>query len=187
MTEMSRTHSYRTVVTWTGNQGTGTSGYHDYERAHEVSAQTASTPPPATPTAEAGGPGAGRSDTPGPATIAGSSDPAFRGDPARWNPEQLLVASLAQCHLLWYLHLCAVAGVVVTGYVDRAEGTMVEDGHTGRFTEVVLRPEVTVTDPAMVDQALALHDAAHRACYIANSVRFPVRHEPTILVHDRGM
>jgi organic hydroperoxide reductase OsmC/OhrA len=152
---MARTHRYDIVVTWTGDRGTGTSGYRHYERAHEVTAD-------------------------GPAMILGSSDPAFRGDPSRWNPEQLLVAALSQCHMLGYLHLCADAGVVVTGYVDHAHGTMTETGEGGRFTEVVLRPEVSVASPTMVDVAMALHAAAHRACFIASSVNFPVRHEPRV-------
>jgi organic hydroperoxide reductase OsmC/OhrA len=155
---MARVHTYDTVVTWTGNRGTGTSGYRDYDRAHEVAAE-------------------------GRTVIAGSSDPSFRGDPARWNPEQLLVASLSQCHMLWYLHLCADAGVVVTGYVDHARGTMAETGEGGRFTEVVLRPQVSVASPTMVDAAMDLHAAAHRACFIANSVNFPVRHE----LHGRSV
>jgi organic hydroperoxide reductase OsmC/OhrA len=142
-------------VTWTGNRGTGTSGYRDYARDHEVAAD-------------------------GREPIAGSSDPAFRGDPSRWNPEQLLVASLSQCHMLWYLHFCADAGVVVTDYADRASGTMAEGGHGGQFTEVVLRPAVTVSSPNMVEAATRLHADAHRACFIANSVNFPVRHDPTI-------
>jgi organic hydroperoxide reductase OsmC/OhrA len=152
---VARLHTYDTVVTWTGNRGTGTSGYRDYGRDHEVAAE-------------------------GRPTIAGSSDPTFRGDPTRWNPEQLLVASLSQCHLLWYLHLCADAGVVVTDYVDHAHGTMAETGDGGRFTEVVLRPQITVAEPAMVERAMSLHEAAHRACFIANSVNFPVRHEPNV-------
>jgi organic hydroperoxide reductase OsmC/OhrA len=151
-----REHVYETVVTWTGNRGTGTSSYRDYGREHVVAAE-------------------------GPAAIAGSSDPAFRGDPARWNPEQLLVASLSQCHLLWYLHLCAVSGVVVTGYVDRPRGTLLDSGDGGRFTEVVLRPQVTVAGLEQVPKAIALHADAHRSCFIAASVNFPVRHEPTVL------
>src|SRR5688572_22006449 len=111
-----RTHTYTTLVTWTGNLGTGTSGYRDYDRAHDVAA-------------------------PGRAVVLGSSDPMFRGDPTRWNPELLLVASLSQCHMLWYLHLAAEAGVVVTDYVDEAVGTMTERaGGAGHFTEVTLRP-----------------------------------------------
>ena len=153
---MTKLHTYDTRVTWTGNLGTGTSGYRDYGRAHEVSAD-------------------------GPPAIPGSSDPAFRGDPTRWNPEQLLVASLAQCHLLWYLHLCSTSGVVVVSYTDDAIGTMVETATGGRFTSVVLRPAVEVASPEMVEKALALHKEAHRACFIANSVSFPVTHEPTVV------
>jgi Predicted redox protein, regulator of disulfide bond formation len=149
-----RIHTYETTVTWTGNRGTGTSGYRDYDRSCDIAA-------------------------PGRPVIAASSDPLFRGDPTRWNPEQLLVASLSQCHLLWFLHLAADAGVVVTSYVDEAVGTMAEQaGGAGRFTEVVLRPRVTVADPAMIPAVAALHDRAHELCFIAQSVNFPVRHEP---------
>jgi organic hydroperoxide reductase OsmC/OhrA len=155
---MSRTHEYTAEVRWTGNRGTGTSGYRDYDRAHDVSAG-------------------------GKPTIAGSSDPSFRGDPARWNPEELLVASLSQCHMLWFLHLAAVAKVVVTGYVDRPEGTMIEhDDGAGEFTRVVLRPEVTVADRSMRDRSHELHDQAAAKCYVARSVKFPVIHQPTVHV-----
>lgn len=153
-----RTHTYDVTVTWTGNTGTGTSSYRDYERAHDV---TADGLPP----------------------IAGSADPAFRGDPSRWNPEQELVAALSQCHMLWYLHLCAVGGVVVTSYTDDAQGTMTESGG-GRFTEVVLRPKITVTDAAMLDKAASLHSEANAKCFIANSMNFPVLHEPEITVQS---
>ena len=155
---VSRTHTYDLMVTWTGNRGTGTSGYRDYDRDHDVAVE-------------------------GRAAIAGSSDPAFRGDPTRWSPEQLLVASLSQCHLLWYLHLAAVAGVVVTGYVDNAGATMIEDGDGGgRFVEAVLRPAVIVTEPSMLEPARRLHREASARCFIANSVNFPVRHEATVAV-----
>lgn len=156
---MTTLHTYETEVTWTGNLGEGTSHYLAYERDHEV---TAAGPPP----------------------IGGSADPAFRGDPERWNPEQLLLASLSQCHLLWYLHLCSVNEVVVTGYRDRAGATLSEEGNGGRMTEAVLRPRVEVADAGMVDKATALHAEAHRACFIANSVNFPVRHEPAVTVRD---
>ena len=112
--------------------------------------------------------------------IAGSSDPAFRGDPARWNPEELLLASVSACHKLWYLHFCAVSGVVVTDYVDHAEGTMVtEPEGDGRFTEIVLKPQVTI---GAGDAALAekLHHDAHEKCFIANSVNFPIRCEAAV-------
>jgi organic hydroperoxide reductase OsmC/OhrA len=159
---VSRTHSYEVSVTWTGNRGTGTSGYRAYDRDHDV---TAAGPPP----------------------IAASSDPAFRGDPGRWNPELELTAALAQCHMLWYLHLCATAGVVVTAYADDARGTMAEaaDG-SGRFTEVVLRPRVTVASADMIETATSLHRDAHAKCFIANSVNFPVRHEPVVTAAGGG-
>ena len=134
-----REHRYAVVIRWTGNTGAGTSGYRDYGRTHEISDPGGAKPP-----------------------IPGSSDPAFRGDPGRWNPEELLVAALSACHKLWYLHLCAEAGVVVTGYADEAEGVMEEAPEGGgRFRAVTLHPRVTIArdcDPAL---ALGLHRAAH--------------------------
>ena len=156
---MNRTHRYKAVVEWTGNTGRGTSNYKSYERRHEISAGPQKPP------------------------IPGSSDPAFRGDPSRWNPEELLVAALSACHKLWYLHLCAMAGVVVTSYIDHAEGEMEEtvDGG-GRFRHVVLRPEVTITSGSDAAKARELHAEAHAKCFIANSVNFPAGHEPRIRV-----
>jgi organic hydroperoxide reductase OsmC/OhrA len=153
---VAKLHTYDTRVVWTGDLGRGTSGYRDYGRAHELSAD-------------------------GRQPILGSSDPSFRGDPARWSPEQLLLGSLSQCHLLWYLHLCSVSGVVVVSYTDDAQGTMEETPDGGRFTSVVLRPVVEVTSAEMVAKATALHADAHRACFIANSVNFPVTHEPEVV------
>ncbi|MDL4815830.1 OsmC family protein [Actinomadura opuntiae] len=151
---MPKTHHYEVTVTWTGDTGSGTSSYRAYDRSHDVEAD--GKPP-----------------------IAGSADPAFRGDPAKWNPEELLVASLSQCHMLWFLALCAQDGIVVTGYTDRPHGTMVEtpDG-SGRFEEVVLRPKVTLADQARVADVAKVHARAHEMCFIANSMNFPVRHEP---------
>jgi organic hydroperoxide reductase OsmC/OhrA len=151
---MARRHSYAVTVTWTGNTGSGTIGYRDFERSHDISAS-------------------------GKSTIAGSSDPAFRGDRTRWNPEELLVASLSSCHQLWYLHLCAEAGVVVEAYVDAAVGVMEEttDG-SGQFVEVILRPTVTVAPGSDKVVADSLHRAAHSKCFIARSVNFPVKCEP---------
>jgi organic hydroperoxide reductase OsmC/OhrA len=156
---MPHMHSYEVSVTWTGNRGTGTSGYRAYGRDHDVS-------------------------TDGRPAIAASSDPAFRGDPGRWNPELELTAALSQCHMLWYLHLCAAAGVTVTSYADDAHGVMAEaaDGG-GQFTEVVLRPRVTVASAEMIETATALHGEANAKCFIANSVNFPVRHEPVVTVN----
>ena len=152
-----RTHRYEVTVRWTGNTGSGTSGYKTYKRDHEIASGVLKQP------------------------ILGSSDPAFRGDPARWNPEELLVASLSACHKLWYLHLCAEAGVVVNEYVDDAEGTMEEspDG-SGTFRRVLLRPRVTIASGSDSDKARSLHDVAHAKCFIANSVNFPVEHKSTL-------
>ena len=154
---MTRQHRYRTTVRWTGNLGTGTESYRAYARSHEIEA-------------------------PGKPAIPGSSDPAFRGDAARWNPEELLVASISACHKLWYLHLAADAGIIVTAYVDSAEGEMEEDtGGTGRFTRVTLRPRVTITAGGDAERARALHATAHAKCFIANSVNFPILCEPEIM------
>ncbi|HSV67888.1 MAG TPA: OsmC family protein [Mycobacteriales bacterium] len=149
-------HQYEVTVRWTGNRGAGTRSYRGYDRTHEVRAI-------------------------GKPAIAGSADPTFRGDADRWNPEELLVAALSQCHMLWYLHLAAVEGVVVTGYADTAVGTMREDGDGGgQFSGVVLRPAVTVADSSMSARAQTLHADANATCFIARSVNFPVRHEPTV-------
>ncbi len=149
-------HRYSVRTTWTGDRGTGTSGYRDYDRAVTIEID-------------------GKPD------LLASSDKPFRGDPARWNPEDLLLAALSECHLLSYLHVCVGVGVVVTGYADEASGTMLEDGKGGgAFTEVVLRPRVTVADVSMVDAATTAHTKANELCFIANSVNFPVRHEPVI-------
>ncbi len=155
---MNGEHSYRLQSVWTGNRGAGTTGYRDYDRSVTISID-------------------GKPD------LAASSDKPFRGDPAKWNPEDLLLAALSECHLLSYLHACVQAGVVVLAYEDEATGTMVEDGRGGgAFTEAVLRPRVTVADATMVEAARAAHAQAHAWCFIANSVSFPVRHEATILV-----
>lgn len=130
--------------------GAGTAGYGAYRRDHEIAA-------------------------PGKPPVAGSSDPAFRGDAARYNPEELLVASLAACHMLWMLHLCAEAGIVVSAYSDEASGEMrMNPDGSGQFTRVVLRPRLTLTDAARAPETPGLHEKAHRMCFIARSVSFPV-------------
>ncbi|MGW1679033.1 OsmC family protein [Saccharopolyspora sp. NPDC002376] len=148
-------HGYQVEVVWTGNTGQGTSSYRSYERTHEVRAD-------------------------GKDAIDASADPVFLGDADRYNPEELLVASLSQCHMLWFLHLAADSGVVVTGYHDQARGILTEnqDG-TGQFESVELTPLVTVSDRASVDVAEALHERAHELCYIAKAVNFPVNCTPT--------
>lgn len=153
-----RQHRYAVRLSWTGNLGTGTSGYKAYSRDHEL---TAGTKP----------------------AIPATSDPAFRGDPARWNPEEMLVGALSSCHQLWYLHLCATAGITVTAYSDEAEGVMEEEADgAGQFTTVVLRPRVTLPPGSDAEKALALHHDAAEKCFIARSVNFPVLHEPTVEV-----
>ena len=158
---MEREHVYRLGVAWTGNRGTGTSGYSAYGREHEIRVE--GKPP-----------------------LPGSSDPAFRGDPTRWNPEEFLVASLSACHMLWYLHLCAEAGVVVTDYADRATGIMVEPkSGIAKFERVILQPLVTLAPGSDLERARALHERAHQSCFIANSVNFAVEHAPEISVEQR--
>ena len=149
-------HHYEIQIAWTGNQGQGTKDYRGYGRDHAITA--------------AGKP-----------TLLGSADPSFRGDPARYNPEELLVASLSACHMLSYLHLCAVNHIVVTDYRDDATGLMTETGDgSAKFAEVTLHPEVTIDADSDEAKALSLHEEAHRRCFIANSVNFPVKHAARI-------
>ena len=158
------THHFTATVTWTGNQGTGTSTYRAYSRNYEVV-------------------GEGKL-----AMIPGSSAPAFRGDKSRYNPEDLIIASLSACHMLWVLHLCAEAKITVVEYVDTASGTMVlnPDG-SGQFSEVVLRPKITVMEAGREADIAAINERAHHLCFIARSVNFPVKHEATVAVSDGGI
>ena len=155
---MQTQHQYTATIKWTGNKGTGTDYYRNYERSHEIIIDNKPI-------------------------ISGSSDPAFRGDATKHNPEDLLVSSLASCHMLWYLHVCAEAGVIVTDYIDHAKGTMTETPNGGgRFIEVILNPIVTVAAAHMIAKANVLHKKANELCFIANSVNFPVRHEERAVV-----
>lgn len=155
-----QTHHYRTTLRWTGNTGQGTRTYRGYSRDHTIAA-------------------AGK-----PAILA-SSDPAFHGDPARWNPEDLLLAAVSACHQLWYLHLCAAAGVTVLAYHDAAEATMAEEpSGAGQFTDILLRPRVTISPESDPATARALHRKAHEYCFIARSLNTPIRHDPDIIVAD---
>jgi len=154
---MNLVHHYAMNLAWTGNRGTGTSSYRAYGRDHVISAE-------------------GKHD------IAGSSDRVFHGDPERWNPEELLLAALSQCHMLSYLHVATLHGIVVEEYTDAATGTMEQTASGGgHFTSATLRPVVTISagDPAV---ALAIHHEASEKCFIAASVNFPVGHEPEVLV-----
>ena len=152
---MNKKHLYNLKIQWTGNTGNGTENYQTYERSHTVQAKNK-------------------------ADILCSSDASFRGDKIKYNPEELLVASVSACHMLWYLHLCADAGVIVVNYTDNAVGVMQEtENGSGYFTEINLFPQVTVKDAAMIDRANSLHSKANEYCFIANSVNFPVHHQPT--------
>lgn len=150
-------HHFQTTTMWTGNLGTGTSGYRNYSRNHEVTGPSKAS------------------------AISGSSQPVFRGDPSRYNPEELLLAALANCHMLWVLHLCADAGITITEYSDSAEAEMQEhpDG-SGEIISAVLHPTMTITDPDRIADAIAIHDRAHSVCCLSRSVKFPVSHRPVI-------
>ena len=159
---MNLDHSFTVSVEWRGNLGTGTSSYKAFSRDHVVRIDGMH----------------------GKHEIEGSAARPFHGDAERWNPEEQLIAALAQCHMLSYLHVATQAGVVVESYTDSAIGSLhVETDGSGALVEVALHPVVTISagDAAT---AQSLHDEAHRLCFIANSVNFPVRHEPQVRVVD---
>ena len=150
---MNLQHNYKLTVKWTGNKGTGTSSYRAYDRNHIILIE-------------------------GKPTLEGSADPTFHGDRSKHNPEELLVASLSACHMMSYLHACIKAGITVVDYEDNATGTMITEGDSGHFTEVILNPVVTITNASQIDLANELHKRANELCFIANSVNFPVKHNP---------
>jgi organic hydroperoxide reductase OsmC/OhrA len=153
---MSNLHTYKSKISWTGNTGTGTTDYKSYERSHSISVENK-------------------------VDILASSDPSFRGDSSKHNPEELFLASLSSCHMLWYLHLCSAAGIIIESYEDNAVGTMEEmDNGSGKFTEVILHPVVTVRDTSMIKKATNLHHEANTMCFIANSCNFEVKHKPMV-------
>jgi organic hydroperoxide reductase OsmC/OhrA len=158
---MAKEHQYQINLVWAGNKGSGTIDYRSYDRSYVISVDH-------------------KPD------LYGSSDSAYLGDKSKHNPEDLLVSALSSCHMLWYLHLCAENGIIVLDYKDRAVGTMSlnADG-SGQFTEVILRPEVTISDSSGLEQANALHARANGLCFIARSCNFPIRHEPTCLVDGK--
>ena len=152
-------HEYRIGTRWTGNLGSGTSGYRDYSRDHETT-------------------GDGKRHV-----IEGTSDPVFRGDATRYNPEELMVAALSNCHMLWVLHLCADTGIVVTEYEDDAWGEAVENADgSGEMTQVILRPRVRITDASRAEEMVRIHARAHGLCAMARSVRFTVTHEAVVVI-----
>ncbi|HXW35600.1 MAG TPA: OsmC family protein [Acidimicrobiales bacterium] len=151
------TYRYELTARWTGNLGEGTSAYHAYGRNFEIIGN-------------------------GKPVLLGSADSSFRGDSSKYNPEELLLAALSGCHLLWYLNLCADAGVVVISYEDHPRGTMIlgKDGR-GAFSEALLCPKVCVKSEDMKPLAADLHEKANELCFIARSVNFPVRHDSKIV------
>jgi organic hydroperoxide reductase OsmC/OhrA len=151
-------HEYRTNLIWTGNLGQGTEKYNAYTRDYTIGVLNK-------------------------AAILGSSDPAFLGDKNKHNPEDLLVSSISSCHMLWFLHLASVNGIVVIDYTDTATGVMIEkeDG-SGYFESVTLHPVVTITDPAKIDEANEIHGQANKFCFISNSLNFKIKHKPITLV-----
>jgi organic hydroperoxide reductase OsmC/OhrA len=154
-------HHYSLTMTWTGNTGEGTKSYQSYLRNHVYKSN-------------------------GKPEIPGSADPSFRGDASRYNPEELLVATLSSCHMLWYLHLCSEKDIVVESYIDNPSGTMVEEKNgNGFFSEVILKP-VVIISRGSAEKAEELHHDAHKFCFIANSVKFPVKCEPLIQVRNQN-
>ncbi|MGI9483038.1 MAG: OsmC family protein [Hyphomicrobiales bacterium] len=153
---MPKSHSYTATVEWTGNKGSGTEGYRDYARSHDIVIEEKRV-------------------------IAGSSDAAFMGDAGKHNPEDMLVASASACHMLWYLHLCSDNNIIVTAYRDCAVGDMdMNKNGSGQFSRIVLHPNVTVKDGCDIELATSLHEKAHKMCFIARSLNFPVENKPEI-------
>ena len=158
---MNNQYHYKAAIKWTGNKGEGTSHYKAYDRSHTLNVYHKPE-------------------------ILLSSEPAFAGDPSRYNPEELFLASLSSCHMLWYLHLCADHGIIVTAYSDMATGIMEENQHGGKFVEAMLHPHVTVAHSSMITKANELHNLAHDKCFIANSCNFPVRHHPVCKIEFKA-
>lgn len=157
---MAKQHKFYLKNTWTGNRGTGTSGYTDYGREHTISIN-------------------GKPD------MFCSADPVFQGDGSKYNPEDLYLASLSACHKLWYLHLCADAGIIVTEYEENAEGTLsINDEGIGKFTDVLLNIKIRITDLDKKVKAIELHEEANRKCFIANSSNFKVRHNCNVEINE---
>lgn len=153
---MSKNHDYTVHIHWTGNRGTGTSAYRAYDRNWDLA-------------------------SPGKPLIHCSNDPLLGGNPEKYNPEDLLLAALSSCHMLWYLHLCSEAGVTVTSYNDNPVGSgEVEPSGKGRFLSAILRPKIVITNGSDMEKAIQLHDEIHAYCFIARSVNFPVTYEPEI-------
>lgn len=157
-----RQQQYQLTVKWTGNTGAGTASKDSYDRSHEVSVK-------------------------GKKKIQCSSDSSYKGDKSKNNPEDLLLGSLSACHMLWFLHFCAMEGVVVIDYIDNAEGKMIQTTNgAGYFAEVVLNPQVIVQNASMINKAHELNKKASDFCFIANSVKFPVYNRAVVMEMKAG-
>lgn len=154
---MSKVHAYPARVVWTGNRGEGTAHYEGYDRTWDLAVE-------------------------GKAVVSCSNDPLLGGDPAKYNPEDMLIAAVASCHMLWYLHLAAKAGITVIAYEDTAVGEgVMHPNASGNFTAAILHPKITVTAGADLEKARSLHGDVHKYCFIARSVNFPITIEPEIV------
>jgi len=152
---MAKQHDYIARVEWTGNRGEGTRTYRGYDRTWDIA-------------------------TPGKPAIHCSNDPLLGGDPGLPNPEDLLLASLSACHMLWYLHLASAAGIVVHAYQDNPIGAgETSPNGAGRFLSATLKPHIVVEAGADLAEAEAIHHRIHQFCFIARSVNFPVDYAPT--------
>ncbi len=155
---MNTLHNYKLSVKWTGNQGSGTSNYKDFERSYNIQIENK-------------------------AAILGSSDPEFRGDKTKHNPEELLLASVSSCNMLWNWHLCAENKIIITDYIDIVTAVLeeTEDGN-GKFSSITLNPTITITEITITEKATELHKKANEFCFVANSLNFKVGHEPVFNV-----
>jgi organic hydroperoxide reductase OsmC/OhrA len=152
-------HHYKIQNNWTGNLGQGTRNYNSYSRDHSIQAANKIQP------------------------ILGSSDPAFMGDPGRYNPEEMLLAAVSTCHMLWYLHLCSSKQITVVSYSDEAQGTMQEHQNgSGAFSRIILFPKIEILEAQKITLAQELHQQAHQMCFIANSCNFPIEHQAEIMI-----
>jgi organic hydroperoxide reductase OsmC/OhrA len=148
---------YRLETVWVGAAKTTSFTYESYSREYQINIA-------------------------GKTSLIASADPHFRGDSHLYNPEDLLVASLSGCHMLSYLALCSRSRIKIFAYRDNAVGKMTKrDGKIG-FLEVILYPQVQIESADSLDKAIKLHQQAHRECFIANSVNFPVLNRPVVSV-----
>jgi organic hydroperoxide reductase OsmC/OhrA len=156
---MTSQHSFRIHLTWEANEG-GTIAEKGYSKNYNLKGDGIDS------------------------SILGSSAPAFMGSENRYNPENLLIGSLASCHMLWFLYLAKMANINVIHYKDEPNGILQLEGSQGRFIEITLMPQITITDQTRINDVKRLQEKAHEKCYIANSVNFPVKVEPNVIIQN---